>query len=178
MQVVITPDAALRRLEYLYLALGKGKARVALARAVNHTGRKALTAVRRAMVAQTSIPRPVIVAGVTPRSASSSGSAAIAFVIVGSGRKIPLKLFRPRRTKSGVTARVWGGPKAYPSAFIVRSLGSHVFRRVGKSRLPIEKLSGPDIASEMIKDQSLAAFERVVGELPTRLTHEVDRLLS
>ena len=178
MQIIIKPDAALARVEGLYVMLGSGQARLVMARAVNHTGRKALTAVRRALVAQTSIPRPVIVAGVSPRPARARGSSAIEFAIVGSGRRIPLKLFRARQTKSGVTAKVWGGPKEFPSAFIVRSLGSHVFRRAGRSRLPIKRLFGPSIANEMIKDQSLSAFERVAAELSGRIDHEINRLLS
>ena len=177
MKLVITADAALRQVELRFEDLGQGAARVALVRAVNHTGRKALTAVRRALVRQTSIPRRVVVAGVSPVPARAAGAGEIAFTIVGSGRKIPLKLFRARQTRSGVSAHVWGGLKHYPSAFIVRSLGHHVFRRVSRRRLPIERLTGPSIADEMVRDQSLQAFREAASGLPDRVRHEIGWLL-
>lgn len=174
MKIVVTPDVNFRRIEAVAQTLGEARVRTALSRAVNHTGRKALTAVRRALVAQTSIPRPVVVAGVTPRPATRD---TLSYAIVASGRRLPLKLFRPKQTSTGVTARVWGGTQDYPSAFIVASLGSHVFRRIGRPRLPITKLYGPSLADELVKDQSRAAFERVVQDLEPRVMHEMKRLL-
>ena len=174
MKIVVTPDVNFRRIEAVAQTLGEARVRTALSRAVNHTGRKALTAVRRALVTQTSIPRPVVVAGVTPRPATRD---TLSYAIVASGRRLPLKLFRPKQTASGVTARVWGGQQDFRSAFIVASLGSHVFRRIGRPRLPITKLYGPSLADELVKDQSRAAFERVVQDLEPRVMHEMKRLL-
>jgi hypothetical protein len=66
-----------------------------------------------------------------------------------------LKKLRPRQTGDGVTAH----GRQYPGAFIVSSLGGHVFRRTGKGRWPIEKVIFD------IKDQGEQAFENAAGKV-------------
>ena len=56
---------------------------------------------------------------------------------------IPLKDFSPKQNAKGVTAKAWGGAKLYDGAFIVDSLGRHVFTRKTAKRFPIKKLYGP-----------------------------------
>lgn len=68
-----------------------------------------------------------------------------AMVTLKKTRRIPLKKFGARQTKKGVSYRIskTEGRKKIASAFIVTKLGGHVFKRVGKQRLPIQKLFGP-----------------------------------
>lgn len=159
-------------------ALSEGRARMVMARALNHTGNKARTAVRRGLVKQTSAPRAAVVAGVTSQGAATRGLGAIAYTISAKAKPLPLRLFRPRQDGTGVKARVWGRQKQYSSAFIVQSLAGNVFRRRGASRLPIRVLFGPSLATELVKDESRAAFLRVSRDLPQRVDHELSRVLK
>jgi hypothetical protein len=69
-----------------------------------------------------------------------------------SGARIPLIDFgargpEPSRGRGKVTAKVQGGRKAYPGAFIATMSSGHrgVFLRSGASRLPIAELHGPSL---------------------------------
>lgn len=66
-----------------------------------------------------------------------------------------LKRLHPRQTSDGVTAH----GRQYQGAFIVSSLGGHVFRRTGKGRCPIEKVCYD------IKEHGEQAFENVSGKV-------------
>jgi hypothetical protein len=76
-----------------------------------------------------------------------------------------------------VRVKVWGRFQQYPRTFIVGELGGNVFKRVGPGRLPIKKLWGPGIGSELIKDKSAEAFQATARELPARLLHELAFLM-
>lgn len=177
MRLRLTSDSVLRDRAAQLSALSAGRARSVMARAVNHTGNKARTAVRRALVKQTSAPRKAVVAGVTSQKAATRGLGHVAYTISAKPQPLPLKLFRPRQDRLGVKARVWGRQKRYGSAFIVQSLSGHVFRRAGQSRLPIRRLHGPSMATELVKDESRRAFQRVSRDLPKRVDHELGRVL-
>lgn len=53
-----------------------------------------------------------------------------------SGERLPLKEFKPRQTRKGVSYKIskTEGRKTIKGAFIVNSLGSHVFTRRGPKR--------------------------------------------
>lgn len=90
---------------------------------------------------------------------------------VGKDKRIPLKEFGARQSKKGVTYKISkrGGKKTLLGGFIVRSLGGHVFVRVGekveaskgrykgKMRQPIVKKYGPSVwgyfANRAVKDK-------------------------
>lgn len=89
---------------------------------------------------------------------------------------IPLKAFRPKQTKRGVNIRIRKGASIQKihSAFIVANLGGHVFRRTGKSRLPIEKLPGVALAAEAtasgaVKHATYFAFAKLKKNIQRRL---------
>ena len=67
----------------------------------------------------------------------------LAFEVRSRYGAIPLKDFKPVQTKAGVSAKAWGKRKVYEGAFIVDSIGRHVFKRRTAKRLPIDKLHGP-----------------------------------
>jgi hypothetical protein len=64
------------------------------------------------------------------------------------GQFTSLKDFMPRQTKKGVVAAPWGKRRVFAHTFI--GPNGHVYKRLGKGRVPIEKLWGPAIPKEMI----------------------------
>lgn len=107
------------------------------------------------------------------RKIPASG-AVLEFLITSRGGPIPLKHFKARQVGSGVSAAPWNNRKIYKHAFIVPSLGGHAFWRMGKGRLPIKRIAGPNVPKEMVKDQVAAAFNTLVSaSLPSRVEHEI-----
>ena len=149
----------------------------ALRRALNHTGDKARTAVKSALGKQIGAPQAALVKYGGFRSVRAN-FARLDYQIVADGGPIPLKHFRARQTKKGVTAAPWNNRKLYKSAFIVDRLGGHAFWRTGKKRLPIERIAGPNVPKELLKDQSLAAFHAASQALPGRVAHEIKAITN
>lgn len=85
-------------------------------------------------------------------------------------KPISLKAFRPRQTKEGVSVR----SKTIPGAFIPKSmkLGFHVFKRRGKKRLKIDKLT------QSIEDEAIPVIRALSGEIEERLLEEFDKALD
>lgn len=153
------------------------QAPVALALAVNHTGAKATTQVKRALVKQTGAKYRTITAQLTTVNASAGR---LVYRIRGRGLATSLKDFGARQTARGVSAAPWAKRRVFPHSFGpgIAKLGGHVFVRASKRRLPLKKLWGPIIPYEMVKGESRTAFERAVAsDLPSRLAHELGRLL-
>jgi hypothetical protein len=175
MQIVLK-DLDRTRIRYgaMIQRVGDGNATLAFSRALNHEGRKSFTAVRRALRKQTDIPPGIISAAMKFRPSSRAN---LRTIISGSGRELPLRLFRPAQFSYGVRARVWGKHQAYRSAFIVARYGGNVFHRTSRKRLPIQQMFGPSIPKEMLKDQSLAAFEQSGNAIMDRAMHELARIL-
>lgn len=154
--VIMEADNVRKRFEATCRELGDGMARRVFSMALNKEGRKAYTAHRRALVRQTSIPRSSINAAVKFRQATR---ATFETRTTGHGRHLPLSLFGARQFSYGVRAKVWGKAQTYKSAFIVNRYAGNVFKRTSKARLPIERLWGPSIPVEMLKDKAFAAWE-------------------
>lgn len=150
---------------------GPGK-RTALRRAVNHTGDKTFTVVRRVLAKEMGLTQADLQRrGLTRRRANDAD---LMFQIIGRGGFIPLKDFAARQGARGVSAAPWGIRRMFKSTFIVGSIGGNVFKRVGKKRLPIEKLWGPAIPREMVREVTATAFQATVSaNLPARVEHEV-----
>jgi hypothetical protein len=82
-----------------------------------------------------------------------------------TGRPIPLKDYKARQTRRGVTVSVTTGTrKLVKSAFIVETLSGHVFSRTGKGRLPIEKLVGPSLPSTFLQESVKLAWLTVAKD--------------
>jgi hypothetical protein len=96
--------------------------------------------------------------------------------------RLPLMKFRargpfPSRGRGrGVSWESGQGRRTIPNAFIAQMPGGHkgVFRRVGRSRLPIKELYGPSLGHVFAKfrAQGLARAEEM---FTTTLNHELDR---
>jgi len=81
-----------------------------------------------------------------------------------SSALIPLKFFSPKQTSTGVTySPIAGQQKTIKHAFgpTVPRLGNGVWKRVGKRRVPIEKVPGYSLA----KSKTVAGILRRVAEL-------------
>ena len=179
-------DGILKRFENQLGFLGEGKARVAMARALNHTGRKAYTAVRQALRVQTSAPAAIIRQEVVFRGAAHKGSTALEAIIRGRGSELPLGIFKPQQTEVGASAFVWGKRQVYVGTFgapgdnakLVARLGGQPFHREGAARYPIQRVFGPSLPKEMLKDETRATFERISeSDLQDRIAHEIARML-
>lgn len=176
MQVVIKDlDQTRIRYEAMVQQVGEGAAALAFSRALNHEGRKTFTAVKRELRKQTDIPPFMITASMAFRSSSQRN---LRTIISGSGKELPLRLFKPSQFSYGVRAKVWGKHQTYRSAFIVAKYGGNVFHRTSKKRFPIQKMFGPSIPKEMVKDETLETFEQSGNAVMDRAMHELSRILK
>lgn len=161
---------AFARLGNAWQAAGKN-APVALAWGINAVGRKALTQMRRALVGQTGMKYGVFVRALKAKNASAGN---LEFRITSRGGNVRLKFFSPKETRAGTTAAPWGKRTLYGGAFMkggrfpnrvaLRMGRGNVFKRVGRSRLPIRvERSGLYIPDEMITGASKASFDKVTS---------------
>lgn len=99
-------------------------------------------------------------------------------VVVRSGW-IPLAKLGATQTSKGVRVRLRG---SYRHAFIASMASGHtgVMMRVGKERLPIRELFGPNPAHDITNNDAvyLAVLAEVIDKaMAPRVLHEIDRLL-
>lgn len=154
-------------------------------RALNHTGNKARTQVRRHLTKQTGISRGVIVRAV---KVTPSNVATLRYRMEASGGEVALKHFKPRETRRGVSAAPFGQRRVFEGSFLkggrfpnrkpISGFSDHVMERAGDGRFPVRVVkSGVVIPAEMVKGQTATAFRQTVDrELPRRLEHELRRL--
>lgn len=160
----------------------------AMNRAINHTGDKARTGVRVALVSQTGLKRKTINKAVTSTRASSKGGGS--YVIKSKGGNIRLQFFGARETRAGVSAAPWNKRRIFGETFIKgghfpnrvtisRYGGAVMYRYDGAGRFPIKvKKSGLFIAEEMVTGNSAQTFFTIVNrDLPARIAHELMRAL-
>ncbi|WP_223478735.1 hypothetical protein [Oricola indica] len=156
------------------------RAHSAYRRGVNRVGRKAFTATRRALAKQVGLSQTKTVALGNIRTTSANFQS-LRFLIESTGATLSLKEFSAKQFGYGVRAKPWGRSQRFPHAFIFAGhpksgrpvAGGHVFKRTGSSSLPIEKLWGPSIPKEIVKDESRDAFQTTARELPDRIRHEI-----
>lgn len=180
------------------LAAAGVKAPQAIRRAINHTGDKAKTAMARAMAKQTGMKVSVMKRALKPLRASDGsaagfvpGKGSLEYVLRCKGGDVSLKYFRPVERGGGVYARPWGSQRFYPVAFTKSGprgkrvanpkFKGHVMRNAAggawHGKIKIVR-SGVNIAAEMVKGESAAAFHKVVAtDLVPRLSHELLRVL-
>lgn len=72
-----------------------------------------------------------------------------------------------------------GGTKQILGAFIASVNGIKVFKRDGKSRLPISRLMGPSVPQMIGNDETVNKINQEANNTyETRINHEINRLLS
>lgn len=163
------------------------RAHAALRRAINHTGNKTFTRVRREISRVSSVPQKILTQGdrkygprLTKRPASGGH---LRFEITGSGKAIRIKHFAPKQRSKGWSFTIWQQKKHFKSAFFIgkgaKWASGHLkegnfYVRVGKSRFPVHALYGATVSKEIIKNEVVTHFHNVVGaELPKRALHEI-----
>ncbi len=176
----------LKELERSYreMAAVTGKAE---ARALNRVATTITAQQSRAIAQVVNLKVSVIKAKIVNVQRATDDSPRIVFEVVGEG--IALREFGARQTRAGVSVLVLkgGGRKIVPGAFMAKGFGGNlqVFKRTGqakrimaagrykgKLREPIEKLFGPSVLSQYVKD----AIQQVGADTwNTRLPIELER---
>ncbi|CAK00819.1 hypothetical protein [Bartonella tribocorum] len=104
--------------------------------------------------------------------------------IIGSGTPIPLKFFKAKETKRGVTYTLFKKKEILPHGFIMGGsfpkrvelkMGGNVFQRDDGDQFPIAKQEGPSIAKVMSKPEIASAIAQYANE---RLTKNIQRQLK
>lgn len=146
------PKRQLDRLDQAIAGTGR-KIRREIATAVNATAKKSRGVINKQIRTELATKKAAVdrVVAVT-RKASNQSESPTAAVTLSKTARISLKEFGARQTRAGSSYRIskstgrntaqgaFMGPR--PGATSVRLKG-HVFKRQGKSRLPIRKLWGP-----------------------------------
>ncbi|WP_421998192.1 hypothetical protein [Roseovarius confluentis] len=161
----------------------------AFRRAINHTGDKARTLVRRALSEQMGLTQKRLRA-LNALSVRRANFGALEYTITGSGKELSLKEFGAKQFKFGVRAKPWGQIQRFKGAFIFAGHrksgkpvgGGHVFVRTGGINRnsgrnnAIRKMWGPSVPKEMIRRASLEAFENTAKDLGPRIRHEMSQI--
>lgn len=174
----------LQRFANVLAALSEGEMRVIARRALNHTGAKARTKVKRSLAKQTGL-KPAQVAKALTVTRATNGN--LAFVITGTGDDIPLRYFRPREVRQGVVAYPHGEKRLIEGAFmkggrfpltrrVPLPFGNDVFLPVVSTRdwgRPFFRAdSGVSIPREMVRGETARVFAGMNEVLNERLSHE------
>lgn len=150
---------------------------VAVSRALNRTITNVQTGARREISADTGLPvRRVGHAMKLERATRSKLRAALQV----RGARIPLIDFKARQTRKGVSYRLPTGRGSLPGGFIARMRSGHVgvFKRVGKSRLPIGEKFGPSLPRVFLQARVTRVLHSIVEtQMAKNLQHEVNFLL-
>jgi hypothetical protein len=133
---------------------GRKQARTALSRALNHEGDKGRTQVTRALVTQTGIKYGAVNKAMTTIRATA---ATLTYTLNARGDETNIAWFGGVQRWKGVSAAPWRKRRIFKHSFIVQRFG-RAFVRTSKSRLPIRPLYGPNLARELVKDSSAAAW--------------------
>lgn len=172
MRVVIQNADNVRELfEKAVAAVGAGKARRAFSIALNRIGRDTNVKIKRALVTQTSIRKRDVDSSVRPFNSTPS---TLRYVIHGTGGPKGLAYFRPKQKKVGVAVKVWGDSELYEHTFIVGAYGGNVYKRLKHDRGPLKQLYGPGIARELMRDESIDAFDQALPKLKA----DVDKIMA
>lgn len=128
--------------------------RLEMSKAVNDTAKHGKSVISRLVRMHVPVSKKAFDKNISIDRASPSNLTAT--ITVEDRGALPLKLFRPRQTKSGLRVRFdkkgpfateardsKGNPIALSSAFLVESIRGHAFARTSAKRLPIAKLFGP-----------------------------------
>jgi hypothetical protein len=157
--------------------LGQRDAIIVMARALNHTGDKARTKVKRALAEQTGIQYGKINGLISSKRAQRTG-AGLEYAIVGKRNNTNLSLFKARETSTGISAYPWKKLHQFKGGFLVARYGGKAYRRKTHSRFPLTTLDGPNVVKELVKDASAQAFESTIPEIIARVAHELKRVLE
>lgn len=172
MRLSISTDHVLERYGEKLKSVSDKDARRVMMRALNRGGDQARTQVRRSLARQTGIKYGLIHKALDTERARPNN---LVYQLVAVGNETNIALFRAVQRKKGVSAAPWKKRRIFKGTFFV---GSKIFRRKGKDRLPIKEVYGPNIAREALRDPTKAAWRKVDGYVEKRLVHELGRLFA
>ena len=139
------------------------------ARTINKSLPPAKTQASKSIRERRALPAAEVKKSITVSRASNRRLTGTLFV---NGGPIPMHRYKTRQLKRGIKVTVTPGKATvFKSAFQPKGKGSPMFQRVGKPRLPIEKLMGPSIPS---------AFRQqvVINEVRASVNHRWRRLFD
>src|SRR5687768_5873204 len=180
-------DQAMKRFGAKLEALGKGQAAKVMARALNHEGDKVRTQVRTAISKQTGILK-----GRLNLITHGANESTLTYTLTTTGRETNVAAYKRRQVEKGISAAPWGNRRIFEKAFMLKSKmgiqgvvsadtegGTQLafIRRPG-DRKKLHPLYGPNLARELIKDESKEAFERNVDMIVDRIGHEIGFLIG
>lgn len=160
--------------------------------AVNETANKTV----RIMAKQISLQVKTTIKSITPKikiKRKATGEALSAEVVLRPSARMALRNFGARQTEKGVTYQIdrTGGRAVLPGAFIVESLGGHVFQRFGEKtfkhtgryagqmRQRIDKKYGPSPWGVFVKGQARGpSVEECKAELANQVGRRIQFILS
>lgn len=190
MITVVTNDSALSQFEELLKGLSGEQARRVMADALNKSGSKTRTAVKRELSRETGIKYGDIDRGMRVLRATP---ARLDFIIEQSGQETNLNMFGARQTARGVSSAPWRRRMVFDSTFLIPRFGNKVFQRTGgnltsqwgapkkswgggqSGRFPISQLWGPNLAREIVKDKPAQAFEAGAEDLQRQVMSQLIR---
>lgn len=139
-------------IEKLTKDLGEIQKRIlpqAVSTSLNKTGRTLFKEIKRDIARDTGLKQKEIAERLV---LSKSNKTTLSASIRMRGRWFNLIRFKAKQFGKGVKASAWGQRKLYRGAFIATAnKGRAVFARIGKSRLPIRALVGPNPVVELNK---------------------------
>lgn len=159
----------MKRLEDALASVGKGGSKYLgreLITAVNATAKRGQSITAKELSKNVSLPQKVLKKHIRVDKAKRGIADPRASVTIHGATRFSLKEFGARQTKKGVSYKSRGRTANVPSAFIVNSLGGHVFirhggkvrmskgRSQGKLRQPIRKLWGPSVVVAALKNRT------------------------
>lgn len=175
MQITVSlRDDVLKRFGNRLASLGDEGARKVMSRALNHEGDKGRTQIKRVLVRQTGIKYGQVNKAM---KTIRSSPATLTYTLEARGDETNISLFGARQRKKGVSAAPWGTRRIFKHSFVVPSYDGRVYVRRGASRFPLKALYGPNIARELLKDESRAAFLAGSANIADRVAHEIDHFL-
>jgi hypothetical protein len=158
MPIDLNVSADIRRAEQALRGLKNGTSTVVV-RSMNRAIRKAQTVAVKSMAQALPALRQRTIRQATALKLARRNDWVAA--TSAKGGRIPIMDLQARQTQRGVTYRAQGGRRLIPGAFIARMSSGHagVFKRKGRSRLPIQELYGPSIPRVFVQRYVLDATD-------------------
>ena len=153
-------------------SMGDMRARQVLSAALNKTGDKGRTKIKRALAQATGVKY-----GQIPMRTIPSTPGTLTYTIEQPGDETNLNLFGARQGARGVSARPWGVRRTFPGTFLVASWGNKVYSRDSASRFPVSPLWGPNLAREILKEEPVKQFDSATDELQRQVENQLRRAL-
>ena len=138
-------DQSIRELQRELVEWGK-RLRKELAIATNKAAKKTQRSIAKQIVQELAVTQKVVRDKTrVAKKAKATDPMPTAVIVLQQTNRIPLKEFRPRQTKKGVTYKVskTKGRKTIPGGFIVDAYGGHVYKRPNAARATGKRKKGP-----------------------------------